>query len=100
MEPILEKDVVLAVDMDELGVRLSNWTDGTLDEPMNDYFGKEKAVDFNVFSAEIQLTTNGLKMTTDDEDSASSNDDYDIDPETGIFLLSIFNAKVSDESRG
>lgn len=90
MESMLEKDIVLAVDMDELGVRTSDWIDGTIDESMNDYFNKEKTIDFNVFSAEIQWTTNGLKMTTDDDDSALSNDNYDIDPETGIFLFSLF----------
>ncbi|CAF1168906.1 unnamed protein product [Adineta ricciae] len=99
MESILDRDIVLAVDMDELGVRLSNWTDGPIDESMNDYFGKEKAIDFNVFSAEIQLTTNGLKMTSDEEDSALSNDNYDIDPETGekIFRQPTFASPPSND---
>lgn len=85
MDFIYGQDVSLSIDMDELGVRPSNWID--IDDPINDFFGQEKTVDFTVYSAEIQLTNNGKKLTTDEEDSSMSNDDYEIDPETGMYSI-------------
>ncbi|CAF3377100.1 unnamed protein product, partial [Rotaria sp. Silwood2] len=80
-----EKDGLLSIDIDELGVRPPNWID--IDNSINDYNGTEKTLDFTVYSAEIQFINNGKKLTTNEDDSSMSDDDacydFDIDPETG-----------------
>lgn len=77
-------DPMLAVEMDEVGIRPWDELKG-LDECMTDYFITEKAVDFTVYSADIQLFDHHKKVTTDDDDSAMSSDEYEIDPETGEY---------------
>jgi len=96
MDSVYGQDVAMSIDMDELGVRPLNWIDISkdFDDSINDYFGKEKTVDFTVYSAELQLTNNGKKLTTDEEDDPfMSNDDdsqdYEIDPETGIYIYKV-----------
>ncbi|UJR15086.1 hypothetical protein I4U23_002053 [Adineta vaga] len=101
MESMFAEDIAMAIDIDELGVRPADWIDTPkdIDDSMNDYFNKEKTIDFSVFSAEIQLTTNIKKITTDDEDPLISNDNYDIDPETGekIFRQPSFISSPNDK---
>jgi hypothetical protein len=89
MDSTYEQDVSYSIDMDDLGVRPLDWIDLTknLDDSINNLFGKEKTIDFTVYSAEVQLTNNGKKITTNEDETAMSDDDdrndYDIDPETG-----------------
>jgi FtsZ-binding cell division protein ZapB len=92
MSSRFEQDVSFSIDMDELGVRPFNWIDTSKDmdftESTKDYFGIEKTVDFTVYSAELQITTNGKKLTTNEDLSIADDDDddineYEIDPETG-----------------
>jgi hypothetical protein len=100
MSSRFEQDVSFSIDMDELGVRPFNWIDTSKDmdftESTKDYFGIEKTVDFTVYSAELQITTNGKKLTTNEDLSIADDDDddineYEIDPETGMFRVhSIF----------
>jgi preprotein translocase subunit Sec63 len=92
MDSMYGQDVAMSIDMDELGVRPLNWIDISkdFDDSINDYFGKEKTVDFTVYSAELQSINNGKKLTTNDDETSMSDDDdnsndYDIDPETGMF---------------
>jgi len=108
MDSVYGQDVAMSIDMDELGVRPLNWIDISkdFDDSINDYFGKEKTVDFTVYSAELQLTNNGKKLTTDEEDDPfMSNDDdsqdYEIDPETGekIFRPTAFASNISFSSQ-
>ncbi|CAF1339703.1 unnamed protein product [Rotaria sp. Silwood1] len=85
MDLMYEQDGLLAIDIDELGVRPPNWID--IDDSINDFNLKDKTFDFTVYSAEIQFTNNGKKLTTNEDDASMSDDDscydYDIDPETG-----------------
>jgi hypothetical protein len=97
MDSLYGQDGLLSIDMDELGVRPFGWIDITkdIDSPLNDFFGKEKTIDFTVYSAELQLNNNGKKITTDEEDTSMADDDgihdYEIDPETGkLKVKSIF----------
>ncbi|CAF0970412.1 unnamed protein product [Adineta steineri] len=85
MDLMYEPDLLFSIDMDELGIRPQKWIDlnKDIDASIDDYFGKEKTIDFTAYSAELQFSNNGKKLTTDEEDSAMSSDDYDIDPETG-----------------
>ena len=91
-----ELDELLSIDMIELGVRPLNWLELSkdIDESTNDSCLNEKATNFTVYSAELQFTNNGNKITTNDDNlSATDNDDnmdYDIDPETGMLINFIF----------
>jgi len=92
MDSTYGHDVLLSIDMDDLGVRPLDWIDDihkTLDDTLNEFFGKEKSLDFTVYSAELQF---GKKLTTNEDETSMSDDgdgsnDYDIDPETGMFLF-------------
>lgn len=85
-------DVSLTIDMDDLGIRPQNWTETnkSLRDSFEDLFGKEKTIDFTVYSAELQITTDGKKFTTNENETSMSDDDgnkdYDIDPETGTCM--------------
>jgi hypothetical protein len=90
MDSIYQHDVLSSVDMDDLGVRPWDWIDinKNLDDPIKEFFGQEKTVDFTVYAAELQSINNGKKLTTNDDETSMSDDDdnsndYDIDPETG-----------------
>jgi len=93
MNSTYQQDVSFSIDMDDLGVRPLDWIDmpTNLDDSINNIFGKEKTIDFTVYSAEMQLTNNGKKLTTNEDETSMSDDDgrndYDIDPETGTFSL-------------
>lgn len=94
-----EQGGLLAIDIDEMGVRPSDWNEDIkdYDNAMNDFYGSEKTTDITVYSAEIQIINNGKKLTTDENDSSMQDDedsnDYDVDPETGT-LKSFFFAKL------
>ncbi|CAF0950764.1 unnamed protein product [Rotaria sordida] len=83
MDFLYEQDGLLTIDIDELGVRPLDWID--IDETINDFNTTEKTIDFTVYSAELQFTDVGKKLTTNEDDSSMSDDEnsYDIDPETG-----------------
>ena len=92
MDPVYEHDISLPIDMDDLGVRPFDWLElnKNLDDPLDEFFGKEKTIDFTVYSAEFQLNNFEKKITTDGEEETSmsdedSNNNYEIDPETGKF---------------
>jgi hypothetical protein len=93
MDSTYQQDVLFSIDMDDLGVRPFDWIDisKNLGDSINNLFGKEKTIDFTLYPAEIQLTNNGKKLTTNDDETLMSDDDdrndYDIDPETGMFIL-------------
>jgi hypothetical protein len=78
--------------MDDLGVRPLDWINfnKNLDYPINDFFRSEKTVDFTVYSAEIQSVNKEQKLTTNENEILMSDDDdnndYDIDPETGMLI--------------
>jgi len=105
MDSTFGYDISLPIDMDDLGVRPMDWIDldfnKTLDDPINDFFGKENTMDLTVYSAEIQSMNNGIKLTTNDDETTISDDDdnkdYDIDPETGekIFREVPFTSSIS-----
>jgi hypothetical protein len=50
MDSIYQHDVLSSVDMDDLGVRPWDWIDinKNLDDPIKEFFGQEKTVDFTV----------------------------------------------------
>jgi hypothetical protein len=89
MDSFFEQDGLLSIDMDDLGIRPLGWVDinKDIDDTLNNLFGKEKSIDFTVYSAELQLNNNGKKIINNEDDSSMSDDDnsndYDIDPETG-----------------
>lgn len=92
-----EQGELLSIDIDELGIRPSNWIDviKNVDDSTIDYFRTEKTCELAVYSAELQLTNNEKKSTADDDNSSMSDEEYsnnyEIDPETGAFLQLIFN---------
>jgi hypothetical protein len=85
------------IDIDELGVRPLNWIDDgndiDFDDTTNGYFGKNKEVNFDVYSAEFQLMNNGKKLLINEGDASMFDDDsdddsdYETDPETGKYKL-------------
>ncbi len=92
MDSIYTHDISLSIDMDDLGVRPLDWMNfnKNLDYPINDFFRSEKTVDFTVYSAEIQSVNKEQKLTTNENEILMSDDDdnndYDIDPETGMLI--------------
>ncbi|CAF1154596.1 unnamed protein product [Rotaria magnacalcarata] len=106
MDPIHDQDILQSIDIDDLGICPLSWSDDNkeLDDSTIDYFGTEKLVDFNVYSAEIQTVNDGKKITSDEDDSSMMDDDdsseFDIDPETGekIFRESTDSASNSYSS--
>ncbi|CAF5019398.1 unnamed protein product, partial [Rotaria socialis] len=76
------------IDFAELGIRPLPLPDDNkeLDDSSIGCFGAEKTVDFNVYSAEIQIAIDGKKITTNEDDSSMLDDEdsseFDIDPET------------------
>ena len=111
MDSFVEQNGLLSIDMDELGIRPFGWVDinKDLDDTLNNFFGKEKSLDFTLYSAELQLNNNGKKIIDNDDDPSMSDDDnsndYEIDPETGktkvhsifrfLFIFDVFNFKLS-----
>lgn len=80
---------LLSVDMDDLGVRpIDDWIDmnQTFDQSIEELFGKEKPTDFMIYAAgfghKITAKDDDIVMSGDDDDDETENE-YDIDPETG-----------------
>jgi hypothetical protein len=88
MDTTYEHDVSLSIDMDDLGVRPLDWLDFNKNlDSIDDLFGKEKTINCTVYTV-----VSGNKLTTDEDEMSMSDDDgsndYDIDPETGMFQIS------------
>ncbi|CAF3374440.1 unnamed protein product [Rotaria socialis] len=91
MDPVYDQGASPFSDIDfaELGIRPLPLPDDNkeLDDSSIGCFGAEKTVDFNVYSAEIQIAIDGKKITTNEDDSSMLDDEdsseFDIDPETG-----------------
>ena len=83
METMYTNDVSLALDIDELGVRP---LEKLLQYPIEEFFSSEKTMDLTVYPAEFQyekLEKEANMILNDGDDDDDSNNEYDIDPETG-----------------